>query len=251
MTKNLLLRLLHYILNESYTNQQETTPLNLAFYTYFYGSNDNPAYKIPELPSTKYKCYYFTNNNSIFEKSKDTDWIGVYDNKPTNDDLIESNMVGKRLKAMPEEYIELQNYDYLCFLDSKLGKVNEDFVENMIDTYFINQDYALLLRKHNFINDNVWNEYNESMKQERYIMEKEKYKKYIQKQLDTGLSVDTDKHCQCNLLIRNMKHSKIIDIDNMWYQHIQECGIQDQISFFFIKQIFNEYILPFTENPFV
>jgi len=84
-----------------------------------------------------------------------------------------------------------------------------------------------------------------------YVMEKEKYKKYIQKQLDAGLSEYTDQHCQCGLLIRNMKHSKIIDINNMWYQHIQECGIQDQISFFFVKQLFNEYILPFTENPFV
>lgn len=177
-------------------NNNSTNELNLAFYTYFYGSNNNPAYKIPELPSTKYECYYFTNNNSIFEKLKNTNWIGVYDNKPTNDDLIESNMVGKRLKAMPQEYSELQSYDYLCFLDTKLINVNEVFVENMIKTYFINQDYALLLRKHNFIHDNVWNEYNESMYQKRYVMEKEKYKRYIQKQLDTGLSVNTDKHCQ-------------------------------------------------------
>lgn len=243
--------LLNYNTKENYTNEIEKTPLNLSFYTYFYGSNDNPAYKIPELPSTKYKCYYFTNNNSIIDKLKDTGWIGVYDNKPTNDDLIESNMVGKRLKAMPQEYNELQSYDYLCFLDSKLGKVNEDFVEKMIDTYFIKQDYALLLRKHHFINDNVWNEYNESMKQERYIMEKEKYKKYIQKQLDASLSENTDQHCQCNLLIRNMKHRTMIDINNTWYQHIQDCGIQDQISFFFVKQLFNDYILPFTENPFV
>ena len=34
--------------------------LNLAFYTCFYGSINNVAFKIPEIPSLKYKCYYYT-----------------------------------------------------------------------------------------------------------------------------------------------------------------------------------------------
>jgi len=29
------------------------------------------------------------------------------------------------------------------------------------------------------------------------------------------------------------------------------CGIQGQILFFFVKQLFSEYILPFKEIPFV
>jgi hypothetical protein len=29
------------------------------------------------------------------------------------------------------------------------------------------------------------------------------------------------------------------------------CGIQDQISFFFVKQLFSDFILPFKEIPFV
>ena len=64
-------------------------------------------------------------------------------------------MDGKHIKTMSHEYSELKNYDYLCFLDSKLGNVNEQFVENFIHKYFIEQNYALLLRKHWFINDNV------------------------------------------------------------------------------------------------
>ena len=138
---------------------------NLAFYTYFYGSDHNPAFKIPELPSLKYKCYYYTNNQSIFGMLKDTNWIGIYIDISINDDLIQSCMIGKYLKTMPQEYNELKEYDYLCFLDSKLDKVNEQFVEYFIHKYFIENNYALLLRKHWFIQDNVWNEYHESMKQ--------------------------------------------------------------------------------------
>ncbi len=224
---------------------------SLAFYTYFYGSDDNVAFKIPELPSLKYKCYYYTNNNTILENLKNTNWIGIYEDKPTSDDLIESCMVGKHIKTMPHEYVELKKYDYLCFLDSKLGKINETFVEQFIATFFIEQNYALLLREHWVADNNIiWNEYYESMYQTRYKLESEKYIKYIQNQIASGLSEKTEHHCACGFLIRNMKHEKIIELNKMWYQHIQECGIQDQISFFFVKQLFQDCIYSFTENPF-
>jgi hypothetical protein len=226
-------------------------PFNLAFYTYFYGSDHNLAYKIPELPSLKYKCYYYTNNISMLTNLKYTNWIGIYDDRPTKDDVIESCMVGKHVKTMPQEYRELQEYDYLCFLDSKLSKVNEVFVESLIAKYFIEQNYALLLRKHWIVHNKVWNEYSESMLHERYRIESEKYRKYITNQLNSGLSETVEVHCACGFLIRNMKHEKMLEINNTWYTHIQECGIQDQISFFFVKQLFNEYIMPFAENPFV
>ena len=226
--------------------------MNLAFYTYFYGSNNNQAFRVPDIPSSTYPCYYYTNNTSIMENLKNTKWIGMYEDIITNDDLIESCMVGKRVKTMPHEYTELQGYDYLCFLDSKLEKVDESFVERFIRTYFFEQNYALLLREHVFIRENIWMEYYISMEQDRYQMESEKYMKYILHMIDNhGLRATTEHHCQCGFLIRNMRHEKIQEINTTWYEHIQQCGIQDQISFFFVKQYFEEYILPFTEVPFV
>jgi len=44
---------------------------------------------------------------------------------------------------------------------------------------------------------------------------------------------------------------KMIEINTEWFKHIQECGIQCQISLFFIKQLFDDFIYPFTENPFL
>jgi hypothetical protein len=226
------------------------TALNLAFYTYFYGSDSNPAFRIPALPSLNYKCFYFTNNKSIIEKLKSTNWISVYDDKQTTDDLIESCMVGKHIKTMPQEYAELKEFDYLCYLDSKLQKVSEAFVESFITKYFIKQNYALLLRKHTFIQNNVWKEYKESMLQHRYRLQGERYKNYIENQVKNGLSEEVENHCMCGFLIRNMKHEKINEINSTWFNHIQECGIQDQISFFFAKQLFTKYIHPFVEKPF-
>jgi hypothetical protein len=223
---------------------------HLAFHTCFYGSNANSAFKIPEIPSLLYDCYYYTNNPTILEQLKGTLWIGIYDDKPTNDDMIESCMAGKLIKAMPHTYDELKKYDYLCFLDSKLDHVDEKFVETFIQRYFIEQHYALLLREHPFIRTNVWNEFTESMYQPRYQLEKDKYTSYIHAQLNKGLSVETPHHCACGFLIRNMKHERMIEINQTWYDHIQECGIQDQISFFFVKQLFPDFIHSFTEYPF-
>jgi hypothetical protein len=223
---------------------------NLAFYTCFYGSTNNTSFSIPEAPSLTYPCYYYTNNPTMMERLKDTPWIGIYHDIPTTDDVIQSCRIGKHIKTMPHEYAHLKPYDYLCFLDSKLNKVNEQFVEQYIHTYFIEQNYALLLRQHWFIGGHVWDEFNESMMQKRYQFEGEKYKTYIKKQLDSGLSAHTQHHCACGLLIKNMKHEKMMDIHTVWFNHIQECGIQDQISFFFVKQFFMEYIHPFTEYPF-
>jgi len=224
---------------------------NLAFYTYFYGSINNIAFVIPKIPSLKYKCYYYTNNSFIFEKLKNTKWIGIYDDKPTNDDMIESSMVGKHIKSMPQEYIELKDYDYLCYFDNKLPKINETFVENSINKYFVQQNYAIILRQHEFLGPDVWQEFYESMKQQRYVLEQDKYKTYIETQISLGLRAKIKTHSQGGFIIRNMKHENTPNINNTWYKHIQMCGIQDQISFFFVKQLFIDSIHDFTEYPFI
>ena len=107
------------------------------------------------------------------------------------------------------------------------------------------------MREHPFIKNSVWQEYEVSMHQERYRLESQSYKTYINNQLNTGLKDEINQHCTTNLLLRNMKHEKINDLNNTWYAHIQECGIQCQISFFFVKQLFDDCIFPFAESPFI
>ena len=225
---------------------------NLAFYTCFYGTTSNIAFKIPELPSEKYDCYYFTNNKEIIEQIKNTKWKPIFDDKPVTEDLIESSMYSKFIKAMPHNIDPIKNYDYTCYLDSKLEKVSELFVEECINKYFIEGNKAVLLRNHEFIRDGrVMSEFNASMEQERYVKQKDQIMNYINKQFENGFDEEIPVHSQTGLLIRNMKHPKINEINDMWYEHIQECGIQCQISFFFVKQEYDDSIVSFSENPFV
>ena len=195
----------------------------------------------------------YLNNKNILEKLQISDnpkWIPIFDDKPINDDEVQSAMFSKKAKAVPEYFNVLNNYDYTCYLDSKLEKVSEKFVEKFINIYFIIHNYALLIREHDFLKDNVWNEFNECLKQSRYNSEKDKYIAYINKQKDNGLSEITAYHCMTGFLIRNMKHPIIKNLNNTWFSHIEECGIECQISFFFVKQLFEGYIHPFKEIPF-
>jgi len=237
--------------------------MNLAFYTYFYGSDNNRAFKIPNIPSLKYNCYYYTNNKTMIEKIKETKWIGIFIDKQTIDkntetnETNESNMFGKHIKTCPGEYKELKNYDYLCFFDTKVDNVCETGIEDFITKYFIEQKYALIIREHYYINStnlkrnvSVWDEYKESMYHKRYQIDAKQYYRYIQKQINNGFQETTKDHCACGYLIRNMKHEKINEINTTWYEHIQECGVQDQLSFFFVKQLFEGYILSSNNMPF-
>jgi len=160
-------------------------------------------------------------------------------------------MKAKELKVLPENFEELRNYSYTCFFDSKSKKISENFIEQKIVNYFINKNYGLLLRKHQFVSPSVWHELAESMLQERYRKYYFKYRDYILNKLKNGYKENLPIHSTCNLLLRNMKHNKIKDINNSWYNNIKQCGIQDQISFFFVKQDFDDYIFTFEDNVFL
>lgn len=106
--------------------------LKLAFYTCFYGGSENPAYRVPVAPSERYPCFYITNNSDMVQKLAGTRWVPVFDDTPTADNVIESNMVAKRVKTTPHTFPVLRDFDYLCFLDSKLEHVFRDDVEKIV-----------------------------------------------------------------------------------------------------------------------
>jgi hypothetical protein len=94
-------------------------------------------------------------------------------------------------------------------------------------------------------------EFSLSMFQKRYYDDRYRYFNYIKKcVLSDGFEETDDYHCTTSYLLRNMKHKKIIELNNTWYKHIKECGIQCQISFFFVKQLFKDCIVPIKERPF-
>jgi hypothetical protein len=95
-----------------------------------------------------------------------------------------------------------------------------------------------MLRKHPWWGPCVWIEIDASLKQERYKPLSDQMHKYIYKQVENGLKESIEWHAACTVIIRKMTDNAA-KINEEWYKNILECGIQDQVSFFFVKQLFS------------
>jgi len=212
----------------------------LAYYTCFFGNDNNNSNVIKKIPSNSDDCYYFTNNENTIKKLQATKWKPIFVNIPIKNNLLENTRDSKEIKVCPNRFNILKKYKYLCYIDSKLI-INESQINNIIRNNLEETDYLMVLGKHPFIKENIWNEYNECLLQERYFKEKDRYFKYINNQIKSGLSEKSEIHFQTGLIIRkNTTETNLIN--ETWFEHIKECGIECQISFFFINQLFNKYI---------
>lgn len=212
---------------------------HICYYTVFIGSNNNSAFKIPKLPSHYYDCYYYTNNKKLYDLLQNTKWKSKFLEIEMSDDEIKSAMDAKHLKARPDLYDDLNKYNYTVYFDSKLNLYCDKDIEKIIDTEM--KQYPMILRRHNNLK-NVGEEFNEAMTQERYKKEKYKYIAYINKNLEKGLLPTTKNHYITGFIIRDNSSPIVKEINKTWYEHILECGIECQISFFFIQQLYSNYI---------
>jgi hypothetical protein len=217
--------------------------MRFVFYSCFFGGNSNERNNIPKCPSTTHDCFFFTNNAITYSALEKTGWKGVYlgDRIPAKEDPVKSAMDAKHLKACPYMYKELQPYDATCYLDSSLTITSLADIIKTTDEILKYSNYWMLISRHPFISE-TWlpsarSEFNNAMLQPRYASERDKYEKYMAEQIDSGLLEIDDIHYATGFIIRKncMETRKLGEI---WYSHIQKCGIECQISFFFVQQMF-------------
>jgi hypothetical protein len=89
----------------------------------------------------------------------------------------------------------------------------------------------------------IWDEFNISMSYTKYKNEEEKYKKYINKKLNQDKYSDNNVEFLCGgfNIRKNNQESRDFGLD--WYENILDCGIQDQISLYFVAQDYRSSIL--------
>ena len=216
-----------------------------AYYTCYFGGDISYSKVIPLIPSLKYDCYYFTNNIEIYNLLEHTKYIRIFiKHIPIYNCLIQDAMSSKELRSCPHHFDILKRYDYLCWFDSKLV-VNESKVIKVLKIMSNNDDKLLAMTKHPYSErfNTVFDEYNLAITYDKYATQKEMYLNYINNQLNNGFSAIINIHFCCGFTIKKMC-DKINEIGEFWYKHIQECGIEDQISFQFVNQKYGQYIMP-------
>lgn len=218
----------------------------LAFYTCYFGSiNNNYSRLIPPLPSNKYDCYFFTNDKEIYSDLENTLWIRIFmDNISIHNCNIKDTMETKILRCCPHKFNILTNYEYLCWFDTKL-LIYENKVEELINKLDKSIQKLIVLSKHPYFDKfiSVWDEFNLAMGIDKYFKQKEQNIKYIENQIKNGFSEKINIHFCGGWNIRKMC-KKTEEFGELWYSHIQECGIEDQISLQFIQQKYIDFIIP-------
>ena len=105
-----------------------------------------------------------------------------------------------------------------------------------------NAGSSLGIRAHPWLKNNNLFEFGEAMLQPRYKVEWTKTVNYINNAIKKGYVLESQMYWT-SAILRNMKHSDIILLNEKWYNHIQKCGIECQISFNFISQKFSSITL--------
>lgn len=185
----------------------------------------------------EYPSHFITNNPEILPIISANGWIPllIEDMEPT-DDPITSASQAKLAKAVPHRFEALNQYDYLFYTDDKY-KLQESILPGLVASLRANSS-PMAMKLHPWLKPNVLFEYTESLFQKRYLDQREAIISYMSSQLMAGLNVQTERHFTTNCILRDMRHPDIVNLNETWYQHIQSCGIQCQISFFFVSQLY-------------
>ncbi len=219
----------------------------LAIYSTFCGSSNNIAWVIERL-SGMYPCFMYSNNAEYLQKAAAQGWTPILLTQytPPSHDVVVSATQAKYAKSRPELLPELQGFDYLFYLDSKVY-VDETRIAGYVQA-MTERDSPIAIRAHPFLSAKVWDEYNLAMKLPRYAEQKDMAQAYITWRLsDPAFRAEGPSlgHYWTSAILRNMRHGDICRINEMWASDIAKCGIECQVSFFFVAQtIPNLLVLP-------
>jgi hypothetical protein len=208
-----------------------------AVYSTYCGPTRKRTFKGKPLKSNV-KHYFISNNPEILASVTKFGWIPFYLDIPIYDNVVFSAYQAKIAKALPHLFQFLEQHDYTMYLDDNLH-FDVDLLSSF-EALLTSNNAALGLREHDFLNSNVLAEFAESMLQKRYYALKDRTISYINAQLSKGYSLEIDKLYRTGAIFRNMKHLKIKEINEAWFENIIDCGINCQISFDILAQSYND-----------
>jgi len=215
----------------------------IAYYTCFFGGQENYSRFVTPVPSETDDCYYFTNDPNIYNILQHTKYIRIFVDKiPVENDLIKDCMNTKELRTCPHHFDVLKGYEYICWFDSKLV-VSDEKVKEVL-SILDRRPEIWAMTKHPYSDrfGSVWDEYNLAIGTDKYFLQKDRYKAYIEKQIQNGFSEKQDiQFCGGFTIKKNCAMANVMG--ETWLRHIQECGIEDQISFNFVRQLYSKNIL--------
>jgi FkbM family methyltransferase len=227
--------------------------MKVAVYFVYTGELDRPGAKLPIIPDNPFFDYYFfTNNKDLYQEAKAHPfWKAQWMSEETPDEYS-ANMACKRLKAMPHTEVILNTYDYTVYLDTKINfgehnwgvTITEEYIRDIL---YKTSHMRMVTHLHERLS--VDDELRDSLSQSRYVSEEDRIRGYLSEKDNAGLHRDCENFLMTGYIFRKMKDSDVERIGSFWYDEIQKCGIQCQISFHYVYQLYKQYIRVINREP--
>ena len=212
--------------------------MRLAYYTAFFGDNNSWVNIIPPLFSNVHDCYFFTNNQDMYDRLGGTKWKRVFLDIEIKTDYQLSSMDSKELKLCPHRFEELCGYEFTCWLDSTLIAY-DDLICGLLDEL---NGCDVVMTRHPSNLKSVWDEYYGAIALQKHQINRHRYAAYIESRLNRGYVAETDCfHCT-GFILRRMCES-VAAMCDLWLEEVKEGGINCQIIFHFVKQMYGKPVM--------
>tara|TARA_X000000950_G_C13913368_1_gene659877 strand:+ start:4449 stop:5267 length:819 start_codon:yes stop_codon:yes gene_type:complete len=236
---------------ESFDNDTDTE-IKLAYVSGYVGPIDNNLYATPRIPNKieNIDCYFITNVETVAHEAETNGWAVIIIAHPSDHSYHGCTRACKKLKIFPQSYVpsdKRDEYDFILWFDNKFDPIHSD-IKIVLNKW--DKSKAMAMHYHpKLANENglgsVYEEINLSMDQDRYKLEYDQYKNYVDGEISLKYSPENEKHYTCCFIIYYLKNTITYKIQETWWTHVQQCGIQDQISMFFVAQRFKNEIINF------
>eukprot|EP00927_Polykrikos_kofoidii_P032500 TRINITY_DN27675_c0_g1_i1.p1 TRINITY_DN27675_c0_g1~~TRINITY_DN27675_c0_g1_i1.p1 ORF type:complete len:294 (-),score=39.26 TRINITY_DN27675_c0_g1_i1:149-1030(-) len=207
---------------------------------------------LPPTPATSH-AYYVADELGVppwlHDILQNRGWRPLWLHGKTDYDAVNSSMRSKHAKIPENRWPALASYDFLVWFDDKF-RVDVAAVLRAITWW---PPYAAVaLRRHpgrcveNFPNCSVLEEFTASVRQQhRYRRQAKQTRAYIAHQKRIGLPTSGRPLFQGGFIIYRQGHRETVRFQERWLAHIVEAGINDQVSLFFVAQLFASHIAEF------
>lgn len=220
---------------------------SIAIYTTYCGSIGAATFNAQQV-NNNIPHYFISNNLQVLDAAKLVGWIPIKLDIPVSTDSATSSEQAKIAKTMPQVFTELQSYRWLFYKDDKISidynKLNEHILT------LLKNSSAIGLRSYpahvNFPN-NILYEFAEAMLQPRYYYQRDRIIKYITNQVGLGKQLNNQLYWT-SFILRDQTHKQTNQFNCEWFDGIQQCGAECQISFDFVAQQFSDSITILPQN---
>jgi hypothetical protein len=184
-----------------------------------------------------YDAYFFCNNPEMKPVIEAAGWNYIFFDAPMSDDDAISSFESKYIKFLQflrhERFEYFKKYDKIIYTDHKL-ELKDEHIKYLLDNL---GDYSILIRNNGIADRrNIWEEFADAMRQERYYRFRRETIDYIREKMQEGYK-DDPTVVWTALIVYKHSDSKTIDFVNKIYRDLAKvCTSECQIIWSMLGQ---------------